>query len=207
MIMMSTRRAALAALAAVAALAVLPASAQPAAEVTHFRGTIDTVTGHTLGMTTLTGDKVTVIVPLAARIAVATAGTLRDVKPGSFIGSAARTLPDGTEQALEVHVFSRSLRGTGEGHYGWDLGSATTMTNGTVGAVVGTSGRTLTVNYADGRQTIIVPPDVPVVLTSKGKWSDVKPGAAAVVGAKPGSDGTLTAVFLIVGRNGVHPPM
>ena len=202
--MTPTRRVALAAL---AALAVMPARAQQAGTVSRFRGTIDSVSGRTLKLTTLSSAKVTVTVPADARISVATAGSLSDIKPGSYVGSAARTLPDGTLEALEVHVFAENLRGTGEGHYGWDLGPESTMTNGTVGAVIGTSGRQLTVDYADGRQTITVPPDVPVVLTSVGSWSDLKPGAAAVVTASQASDGALTVVWMTVGRNGVHPPM
>ena len=207
--MMPTRRVSLAAL---AALALMPARAQQTRAqqtglVTHFRGTIDSVSGRTLQLITLSGAKVTVTLPAGTRIEVAAAGSLSDIKPGSFIGSAARTLPDGTLVALEVHVFSEALRGTGAGHRAWDLGPETTMTNGTVGSAVGTSGRRLTIDYPDGRQTITVPPDVPVVLTSKGSWSDLKPGAAAVVAASEASDGALTVVYMTVGRNGVHPPM
>ena len=202
--MMPTRRVSLAAL---AVLALMPARAQQTGTVNRFRGTIDSVSGRTLELTTLSGGKVTVSLPPGTRVTVATAGSLSDIKPGSYIGSAARTLPDGTLEALEVHVFSEALRGTAEGHYGWDLGPESTMTNGTVGSAVGTSGRRLTVDYPDGRQTITVPPDVPVVLTSEGSWSDVKPGAAAVLVTSQANDGAVTVVFMTVGRNGVHPPM
>ena len=41
-------------------------------------------------------------------------------------------LPDGTQKAVEVHVFEESLRVTGEGHYPWDLMPNSTMTNGVV---------------------------------------------------------------------------
>ena len=37
-----------------------------------------------------------------------------------------------TRDAVEVHVFEESLRGTGEGHYPWDLMPNSTMTNGAV---------------------------------------------------------------------------
>ena len=202
--MTASRRGALTAL---LALAIGPAFAQQAGTLTRFRGTIDAVNGRDLAFTTLDGRKATLTVPAGARISVATAASLGDIKPGSFIGSAARTLPDGTLQALEVHVFSEDLRGTGAGHRPYDLGSQSTMTNGTVGAAVGTSGRKLTVKYADGQQTITVPPGVPVVFTSPGAWSDVKPGAAAVVTATQAANGSLTVTFMTVGRDGVHPPM
>ncbi|WP_252721386.1 hypothetical protein, partial [Acinetobacter baumannii] len=56
----------------------------------------------------------------------ATVGALRRMElsaiaPGSFIGTAAEPGPDGQLQALEVLVFPEALRGTGEGHYPWDL--------------------------------------------------------------------------------------
>jgi hypothetical protein len=65
------------------------------------------------------------------------------VAKGSFIGTATKGSGD-FQVALEVVVFPPSMRGTGEGHYGWDAlpdttlaggGSvASSMTNGTVEA-------------------------------------------------------------------------
>jgi len=34
-----------------------------------------------------------------------------------FVGSAGMMQPDGTQKAIEVHIFPESMRGTGEGHY------------------------------------------------------------------------------------------
>ena len=202
--MVTTRRLALAVL---LALAGGPALGQQTGTQARFRGTVEAVSGREVTLATLSGAKVTVSVPQGARISVATAGSMADIGPGSFIGSAARTLPDGTLEALEVHVFSEELRGVGEGHRPWDLGAESTMTNGTVGAVVGTSGRTLTVDYPGGQQTITLPASVPIVLSSKGTWQDVKPGAAAVVTATQAADGALSVVYMTVGRDGVRPPM
>jgi hypothetical protein len=50
-----------------------------------------------------------------------------------------------------------------------------------------------------------VPAGLPIVLTSKGAWSDVKPGAAASVAATKAADGTLTAALVTVGRDGARP--
>ena len=79
-------------------------------------------------------------------------------------------------RALEVHVFPESMRGTGEGYRPFDLQPQSTMTNGTVGALTGTIGRTLTITYQGGKQTIVVPPDTPVVT--------YEPGSPRVAGAK-----------------------
>ena len=90
--------------------------------------------------------------------------TLADIKPGSFVGIGAMPQADGTQRALEVLIFPDAMRGTGEGHYPWDLQPKSTMTNGNVEqAVTGVDGETLTVKYKDGEKKIIVPPGVPIV--------------------------------------------
>ncbi|MBV8912943.1 MAG: hypothetical protein JOZ05_07900, partial [Acetobacteraceae bacterium] len=112
--------------------------------------------------------------------------------------------------ALEVHVFSPELRGLREGHYNWDLGPETTMTNGSLsgGQAVGVSGRKLTLNYAGGQVTIAIPAGMPVLAEVPGSWSDVKPGAPVLIATgPPASDGKLTASYVTVGRNGIRPPM
>src|ERR1700730_458736 len=81
---------------------------------------------------------------------------------GLFVGIAAMPQPDGTQRALEVLIFREAMRGTGEGHYPWDLQPKSTMTNANVEQVVtGVEGQTLTVKYKDGEKKIIVPPDIP----------------------------------------------
>ena len=47
--------------------------------------------------------------------------TLADLKPGTYVGSAATPGPDGSLVAMEVHIFPEAMRGTGEGHrpMGW----------------------------------------------------------------------------------------
>ena len=132
---------------------------------------------------------------------------LEDIKPGSFIGSAAMPQADGTQRALEVHVFPESMRGTGEGHRPFDLQPQSTMTNGTVGDLVGSKGRTLTVKYKGGEKTVIVPDDVPIVSIEPGTRALLTPGAHVIVFASKGADGSMTAISVNVGENGLTPPM
>ena len=79
------------------------------------------------------------------------------------------------------------------GSAGMTNGSAT-MTNGAASMKNGTSGgagRTMTVAYNGGSQTIMVPPSVPVteiVATS----TKLAPGASVVIPATKRPDGTLT---------------
>ena len=42
--------------------------------------------------------------------------TLADVKQGTFVGITAMPQPDGSQKAVEIHIFPEPMRGTGEGH-------------------------------------------------------------------------------------------
>jgi len=81
------------------------------------------------------------------------------------------------------------------------------MTNGTVGDVVASNGRTLTLKYKGGEKKIIVPEDVPIVNIEAGDRSLLVVGAKVVVRARKNPDGSLTAASISAGKNGVAPPM
>jgi hypothetical protein len=55
--------------------------------------------------------------------------SLADIKQGSFVGSTGMPQADGSQKAIEVHIFPEAMRGTGEGHYPWDLRAQSAMTN------------------------------------------------------------------------------
>jgi hypothetical protein len=135
--------------------------------------------------------------------------TLADIKAGSFVGIGAMPQADGTQRALEVLIFPDAMRGTGEGHYPWDLQPKSTMTNGNVEQVVtSVDGGTLTVKYKDGEKKIIVPPDVPIVTFVPGDKADLKPGVKIfIVAAKKLPDSTLQAARVNYGKDGLTPPM
>ena len=134
---------------------------------------------------------------------------LTDVKPGSFIGVAA--LPgEGNElKAMEVHIFPEAMRGTGEGFRPFDLGPKSSMTNGNISARVdATTGPKLTVTYKGGEQTIVVDPeDADRRLSSPARRTDLKPGAAIIARGPKQEDGSIDAAFVLVGKDGLVPPM
>ncbi len=197
-----------AAVAFIAALLLAVAGAARAAEPPpRTRGTIERLDGDTLVLGTRGGQKATFKLTPDTRIVGATGAQLGDIKPNTYIGTSAAPQPDGTLKAMEVHVFPESMRGTGDGHYPWDLEGANTMTNGAVGALTGTSGRTMTVNYQGGERKVVVPEDTPVVAFEPADRGIVKPGARALVIAPKSADGTPAAAFLVVGANGINPPM
>jgi hypothetical protein len=133
--------------------------------------------------------------------------SLSDIKVGSFIGTTTVPGPDGSQNAVEVHVFPEEMRGTGEGSRPFDLRPNSTMTNATVAeSVAGNDGHTLLVKYKDGEKKIVVPPNVPIVRYEIGGKGDLKPGAQfTVLAATKKPDGTLEAARINVGRDGVTP--
>jgi hypothetical protein len=173
----------------------------------RIRGTIDTVNGQRLDITTRGGDKVTLMVDLKASYSEVSVISPDDIKPGSFIGTTAVPGKDGTLTAIEVHVFPESMRGTGEGHRPWDLAPQSTMTNGTVGEVTGSDARFITVKYKEGVQKIFIPAEIPVVTMQKADRSLLRPGAHVIIFAMKAPDGVLTAVRVVAGKNGLVPPM
>jgi hypothetical protein len=115
---------------------------------------------------------------------------------------------DGKETALEVLVFPESGRGSGDGHYAWDLKPGSMMTNATVSEVIAVdNARSIRVKYKDGERTIVVPADVPIVTFEPGDRSMVKPGAHVLVSATHAADGSLAAARVAVGKDGLVPPM
>ena len=174
---------------------------------TRVRGTVASLDGQSLVVTARNGQTVHVTLANDATITSSSTTQLNEVHPGSFIGTTTITQPDGTMKAIEVHVFPESMRGSGEGSRPWDLGPTSTMTNGTVGQIEGTSSRSLTVKYKEGEKTVVVPPDVPVVDLEPGTRAQLTPGAHVFVIATKAADGSLSASRVTVGKNGLEPPM
>jgi len=104
-------------------------------------------------------------------------------------------------------VFPESLRGFGEGHYPWDLGPSSMMTNATIAnKVQGVSGDTVTVTYKGGEKKITIPTNVPIVAVVPSEKSDITPGANVFVPTEKQADGTLLSGAVLFGK-GVVPPM
>jgi len=193
-------------LALLLASSTLLAQAAPMPTVKPMRGTVDSVQGDTLAFTTRNGAHQTLTLDDKTSYRAVSKANLERIEANSFIGSAATPQPDGTLKALEVTVFEASLRGTGEGHYGWENadGSTGTMTNGTVGELKKANGRTLTVQYKGGEKQLVVPEDVPIAYVEKGDRSLLKPGAKVVL--FPAEDGQHVK-GVAVGKDGFTPPM
>jgi hypothetical protein len=179
-----------------------------AASTTRIHGTVTGLKADALAVQTTGGRAVSIAFGPKTPIVGVAAASLADIKPGDFVGTAARPGDDGGLVALEVHIFPESMRGTGEGHRPFDMGPQSTMTNGTVGAdVTGVSGRTITVSYKGGQQKVFVPPNVPVVRFEPGDQSLLTAGAHVSITASEDAAGALSALRISVGKAGLTPPV
>jgi hypothetical protein len=184
------------------------ASAQSGPSV-RVRGTIERADGDVLVVKARDGTEVTVKLLDGATAVAVVKASLSDIKPGSYVGVTGMPQADGTQRAVEVHVFPESMRGMGDGHRSWDLRPQSTMTNGSIEhSVTGVEGQTLKVKYKDGEKSIVVPQDTPVVMFAPGNKSDLKPGTKIFInGAVKDADGTIETKRINYGQNGLEPPM
>lgn len=193
---------------AMVALSTYCAIAQKAPVPTRVRGTIESVDADTMQVKSRSGEDVKLHIASDLRVAGIIRISLADIKVGSFVGATTVPGPDGGENAVEVHVFPESMRGTGEGSRPYDLKPNSTMTNATVSeSVVGNDGHTLRVKYKDGEKKVFVSDTTPVVTYVPGEKSDLKAGAKVIAFVKPLGDGSLEADRVSVGRDGLTPPM
>jgi len=202
--MRSTTQAALAFAGALAA--TIAVAQQP--QTVRLRGVIEKVDGHTVLAKLTKGDEIKL--NLADRVLVVgvVKASVADIKEGEFIGSGAIPQPDGSQKAIEVHIYAESMRGTAEGSRPWEGAPNGTMTNGTVGtSVAGVDGPVITVTYKDGEKKIIVTPNVPIVRYEVADMNAIEPGSAfTVIAAVPKTDGSFDVSRINVGRNGASPP-
>jgi hypothetical protein len=182
----------------------LPAFAQ---DTVRIRGTVERIEGPLFVVKNRDGSEVKLTVTDKPLFVAIVPGKMSDIKPGMYVGSAGMMQEDGTQKAIEVHIFPESMRGTGDGHYDWDLLPKSKMTNGNVEqAVTGVDGPLLSVKYKDGEKKLVVTPQTIVVTYEMGKREEVVPGTKIfVAAAKKQADGTVQTPRITYGRNGEGP--
>ena len=186
----------------------LYATAQQPPSPSRVRGTIEGVDGEVLSVKSRSGDDFKLHVAGDMRVVGLVKISLSDIKVGSFVGTTTVPGPDGSQNAVEVHVFPEDMRGTGEGSRPYDLRPNSTMTNATVAeTVAGNDGHTLMIKYKDGEKKVVVSPDTPVVTYVPADKSDLKAGAKVIAFLKKLPDGSFETNRVSVGRDGLTPPM
>src|SRR5260370_3099759 len=172
------------------------------------RGTIEGVEGDVLSVKSRSGEDVKLHMTGDMRVVGITKISLSEIKVGSFIGTTTVPGPDGSQNAVEVHVFPEAMRGTGEGSRPYHLRPNSTMTNATVDqSVVGNDGHTLLIKYKDGEKKVLVSAETPVVTYVPADKSDLKACAKVIAFMKKLPDCSFETNRVSVGREGLTPPI
>lgn len=140
-----------------------------------------------------------------------------DVDFGSYVGSVSVRLDafspivrdslSWLHRGFELRIFDEELRGIALGHTSWDLTADSVMSHGWVDDL---EIRVLSIKYGPTEEEetdVDIPRDVPILRMSLGDKSLIKAGTHVFVGAQKNAAGGYKAVFLIVGKNGVVPPL
>jgi hypothetical protein len=188
---------------------VSPASAHAEEKkaVLNIRGSVVNLADSTLKVKTREGETVDVALADDWQVASVANAKVSDIKPGDYVGIASLPKDQGGDGALEVLIFPPALKGAGEGSFGWDLKPNSSMTNATVAdSVKDVDGRTVTVSYHGKEKKISIPDGTPVVTIAPATKDDLVAGAVVFIPAEKASSATV-AHRVLVGKNGVVPPM
>jgi hypothetical protein len=203
------------------------ASAAPASQEEHVRGVVAAVSNDGLTVKSGDGRMQTLKLGEKLRVSFATKADLGAIAKDAYVGTTAVEARDGSLRAVEVHVFPPSMRGAGEGHRPWDLKPGSTMTNATVaGMDAATSGppstmtnakvsdvsgaaggKKLSLAYPGGEKTVLVPPGTPVVRLELADRSAIAAGQNVFAAGARQPDGSVLVERMVVGKDGVVPPM
>src|SRR5712691_9840330 len=192
----------------IAGLSAVALAQAPANPPVRIRGTVEKIDGQILTVKARSGETMTVKLADNFVVMGVAKASVADIGSGKFIGTTTVGERDGALVALEVHIFPENMRGTGEGHYDWDLRPSSKMTNANVANVVNMGkDRVLTVQYKGGEKKVLVPENAVIVSFSPTDRSELKPGAKVFLNAQRQPDGSLTAARVNVGLHGQVPPM
>jgi hypothetical protein len=191
------------------------ASLAQAQEPYRVRGTLKSVTGEQLLLSTREGVVMGFELSPEVGIFVVSPASIEEIEPGDFIGLTTVSA-GGRRVALEAHLFEEDLRGLGEGHYAWDLvEEPNMMTNATIAEVKETGGdRQIEVTYgtdegqAAGVQSIYLPTGVPIVKMARTEDRGLlQPGRGVMLIVMPVRDLTPQVIAAVVGDGAIDPPM
>ena len=189
-------------------LLILTASASASAQTgtQRVRGVLLGLSEQSLTVKASSGETVELALPATLVVQEVFPVARSEIKPGSFIGTAALPQADGTRRAIAVMVFPEAARGTGEGDRPFDLLPQSTMTNATVNELSEVAnGHAMQLKHKDGQARIVVPDDAPIVSFERSDRRALVVGASVSIAAQV-VDGRPTAQRVNVGRNGFVLP-
>lgn len=183
----------------------------------RIRGQIATVEASSIVVKTRDGTTVRLGLPNNLTILSLSKTSFTDVDFGVYVGSISKRLDayspivrdsmSWLHLGFELRIFDEQLRGLALGHTKWDLTPESVMTHGWVDDL---EVRVLSIKYGPTEEEetdVEVPRDVPILRMSLGDKSLIKPGADVFAGAQNGAGGNYEAVFIMVGKDGIVPPL
>ncbi len=201
----------------------IPARAQvftppPPNDPEHIRGEIAKVDSSSVVVKTNDGKTVSLALPDDVTIIGLTKGSFTEVEFGKYVGSVGVRLDEYSpiirdslswlHKGFELRIIDEKLRGIALGHRKWDLLPDSVIAHGWVDDM---EERVMSIKYGPTEQEetdVQIPRDVPILKMSLGDRSLIKPGAHVFAGAqKDGGEGKYDAVFILVGKDGIVPPM
>ncbi len=191
---------------------------QPAnEEPDRIRGQIATVKASSIVVKTRDGSTVRLVLQDYSSILRLSKASFTDVDFGVYVGSISKRLDKYSpivrdslswlHLGFELRIFDEKLRGLALGHTKWDLTPESVMTHGWVDDL---EIRVLSIKYGPTEEEetdVDISRDVPILKLSLGDKSLIKPGANIFAGAQKGPDGSYDAVFIMVGEDGIVPPL
>ena len=193
-----------------------PARAEEA-EPDHIRGQITTVESSSIVVETIDGKTVHLELSDSLTIISLTKAKFADVDFGVYVGSVAVRLDEYSpivrdslswlHKGFELRIIDEKLRGIALGHKKWDLTPDSVVAHGWVDDL---EDRVMSIKYGPTEleeTDVEVSRDVPILKMWLGDMSLIKPGVHVFAGAQKGADGKYVAVFILVGKDGIVPPM
>ena len=89
-------------------------AAAQAPQTVRLRGVIEKIDGKTVMAKSDKGEQLKLNLADKTLVVEVVKASMADIKVGSFIGSGAMPQSDGSQKAIEVHIFADSMRGTGK---------------------------------------------------------------------------------------------
>lgn len=183
----------------------------------RIRGQIDAVEDSSIVVKTRDGTAVELRMPDNVTVLRLSEASFTDVDFGAYVGSVSKRLDDYSpivrdslswlHRGYELRIFDEQLRGLALGHTEWDLTPESVITHGWVDDL---EIRVLSIKYGPTEEEetdVDIPRDVPILKLSLGDRSLIKPGAHVFAGAKKDDDDNYNALFVMVGAEGIVPPL
>jgi hypothetical protein len=208
---------------ATATILVLSASpraeevAESVDEPDHIRGQIAVVDDSSITVSTGDGAEIRLGLAESSTILSLSKASFSDVDFGAYVGSISRRLDayspivrdsmSWLHEGYELRVFDEELRGLALGHTTWDLGPDSVITHGWVDDL---EIRVLSIKYGPTEEEetdVDRPRDVPILFLKLGDQSLIKPGVHVFAGAQKQEDGDYEIAYVMVGEDGVVPPL